>query len=96
MDHYARLSEKRNEILALAARYGIRNIRIFGSVARHEAHEKSDIDFLVEFPQEATLFDHAGFQQDLADLLGCNVDVASVNGLKERIRDTVLQEAVPL
>ena len=96
MDVYTRLMTKRDEIFVLAARYGVRNIRIFGSVARHEADDKSDIDFLVEFPQGTTLFDHAAFQQELADLLGCDVDVASVHGLREQVRSTVLQEAVPL
>lgn len=49
---------KREEILALAARFGIENIRIFGSVARHEARDGSDIDFLVEFPSGVSLLTH--------------------------------------
>jgi len=96
MDLYERITKKRDKILLLAERFGIKNIRIIGSVARHEAQEGSDIDFLVEFPPETSLFDHAAFQQELADLLGCPVDVASANGLREQIRNTVLQEAVPL
>ena len=96
MDIYDRITKNRGEILALAGRFGIKNIRIFGSVARHEAREGSDIDFLVEFPAGTSLFEHAAFQQELADLLGCDVDVASVNGLRERVRNTVLQEAVSL
>ena len=96
MDLYERITAKRRSILVLAGRFGIKNIRIFGSVARHEAREGSDIDFLVEFPPGTSLFEHAEFQQELAELLGCNVDVASVNGLRERIRATVLQEAIPL
>ena len=96
MDIYTTITAKRDKILVLAERFGIKNIRIFGSVARHEAREGSDIDFLVEFPPGTSLFEHAEFQQELAELLGFNVDVASVNGLRERIRATVLQEAVPL
>jgi uncharacterized protein len=96
MDLYERIRRKRDRILVLAGRFGIKNIRIFGSVARHEAHEGSDIDFLVEFPPGTSLLDHAAFQQELTDLLGCSVDVASVNGLRERIRNIVLQEAVPI
>jgi len=96
MDIYKLLETKREEIFALADRFGIKNIRVFGSVARHEAHEKSDIDFLVEFPENASLLTHAAFQRELSELLGCTVDVASVNGLKERIRSVVIQEAVPL
>ena len=96
MDVYGRLAEKRGEIYALAGRYGIRSIRIFGSVARHEAGEASDIDFLVGFPPGTSLITHAAFQRELSELLACNVDVASENGLRERIKNTVLQEAVPL
>jgi hypothetical protein len=96
MDLYERITTKRDKILVLADRFGIKNIRIFGSVARHEAREGSDIDFLVEFPPGTSLFEHAEFQQELTELLGCSVDVASLNGLRERIRATVLQEAVPL
>lgn len=96
MDLYKRITIKRDKILVLADRFGIKNIRIFGSVARHEAREGSDIDFLVEFPPGTSLLDHAAFQQELAELLGCDVDVASVNGLRDQIRHSVIQEAVPL
>jgi uncharacterized protein len=93
---YERVAEKREDILILAARFGIKNIRIFGSVARHEAREGSDIDFLVEFPPATSLLTHAAFQRELADLLGCDVDVASVRGLREQIRNSVIREAIPL
>jgi uncharacterized protein len=96
MDLYKLITAKREEILVLAARFGIEDIRIFGSVARHEAREGSDIDFLVEFPSGTSLLTHAAFERELAELLGCDVDVASVHGLKEQIRHSVIQEAVPL
>ncbi len=96
MDLYKLITAKRDEILVLAARFGIEDIRIFGSVARHEAREGSDIDFLVEFPSGTSLLTHAAFERELAELLGCDVDVASVHGLKEHIRHSVIQEAVPL
>jgi hypothetical protein len=96
MDIYDLIAAKRGEILSLAERCGVKNIRIFGSVARHEAHERSDIDFLVEFPPGASLLTHAAFQRELSALLGRDVDVASVKGLKDQIRSTVMQEAVPL
>ena len=96
MDIYTRVEVNRDAILRLAARFGIADIRIFGSVARHEATEGSDIDFLVRFPPGTSLLAHAAFQRELVELLGCNVDVASVNGLKEPVRNTVMQEAVPL
>jgi hypothetical protein len=96
MDIYDLIAAKRGEILSLAERCGVKNIRVFGSVARHEAHERSDIDFLVEFPPGASLLTHAAFQRELSALLGRDVDVASVKGLKDQIRSTVMQEAVPL
>lgn len=95
-DVYALLETKRDEILAVADRYGVTNIRIFGSVARREAREDSDLDLLVTFPRGTSLLRQIGFSQDLEDLLGMGVEVASDRGLRERIRETVLQEAVPL
>jgi len=58
---------KRDEIIILASRFGIKDIRIFGSVARHETHDGSDIDFLVEFSPGASLLTHAAFQRELAE-----------------------------
>lgn len=71
-------------------------MRVFGSVARGEADEKSDIDLLVEFESGRSLLDHAGLRLELQDLLGCKVDVVSERGIKPRIRERVLREAVPL
>ena len=90
------LKQRREEILRIAAKHGARNIRVFGSVARGEADEKSDIDFLVEFEPGRSLFDHAGLLVDLQKLLGCRVDVVTQKGLRERIRARVLREAVAL
>ena len=90
------ISENRQEILALAQQYGAKNVRIFGSVARGEDDEQSDIDFLVEMEPARSLFDLGGFMMSLQELLGRPVDVVTENGLKMRIRDRVLQEAVAL
>jgi len=87
---------KRREILEIAARHGAYNVRIFGSVARGEADEASDVDILVELEPNRSLLDLGGFLADMQDLLGCKVDVVTEKGLKTRIRDRVLQEAVPL
>lgn len=86
----------RSEILAIAARYGARNVRLFGSVARGEADERSDIDLVVDFDPERSLLDHAGLSLELQELLGREVDVVSGRGLKPRIRERVMAEAVPL
>jgi predicted nucleotidyltransferase len=65
--------ERRNEILRLAGRHGARSLRVFGSVARGEANENSDLDLLVAWEPGRSLLDHAGLVQDLQDLLGVRV-----------------------
>jgi uncharacterized protein len=90
------LNVKRDEILRLAAKHGAFNVRVFGSVARGEERSDSDVDFLVEMESHCSLLDHIGLMQDLEDLLGREVDVATVNGLRERFKDRILKEAIPL
>lgn len=90
------LQSNREEILRIAAKYGAYNVRIFGSVARGEADEKSDIDLLVNMESGRSLFDLGGLLSDLEDLLGCNVDVVTEDGLRDRIRKRVLNEAIAL
>jgi predicted nucleotidyltransferase len=90
------LAGRRSDILAIAARHGARNVRLFGSVARGEADEASDIDFLVELQPGRSLLDLGGLVAELSDLLGRDVDVVTVRGLNDRIRDRVLAEAVPV
>ena len=90
------LQAKREEILRIAAQYGAYNVRIFGSVARGEADEKSDIDLLVNMEPGRSLLDLCGLLIDLEELLGCKVDVVTEKGLRDRIREQVLKEAVAL
>ncbi len=90
------LQEKREDILRIATRRGASNIRIFGSIARGEADSKSDIDLLVDLEPGRSLFDLGGLLMDLQDLLGHKVDVVTERGLRERIRERVLKEAIPL
>jgi len=90
------LRRRRDEILATAASHGIHNVRVFGSVARGQATAASDIDFLVDLGRDRSLLDLAGLLVDLEDLLGRRVDVVTTPGLKARIRDRVLGEAVAL
>lgn len=96
MNRRSLLDKKRAEILETASRHGARKVRIFGSVARGEDDEKSDIDFLVEMEPGKSLLDHAALLLDLEKLLGCKVDVLTEKGLKARIRERVLREARPL
>ncbi len=91
-----RVKEKRERILRLCAKHGARSVRVFGSVARGQADQQSDVDFLVELEPGRTLLDLGGLQQELEILLGCRVDVVTVRSLKARIRDRVLREAIPV
>ena len=90
------LQSNREEILSIAARYGAYNVRIFGSVARGEADEQSDIDLLVNMEPGRSLLDLCGLLIDLEELLDCKVDVVTEKGLRDRIRARVLKEAVAL
>jgi len=90
------LKEKKSDVLAIAAKYGAHNVRIFGSVARGDASAKSDIDLLVKLDRGRTLLDHVRLVRELESLLGCKVDLATENSLKPGIRDRVLSESVPL
>jgi uncharacterized protein len=90
------LQEKREEILRIAARHGVRSIRVFGSAARGEAGEGSDLDLLIEAGPRRTPWFPGGLIADLEELLGCRVDVVTEKALHWYIRDRVLQEARPL
>ncbi|HZW02820.1 MAG TPA: nucleotidyltransferase family protein [Anaerolineaceae bacterium] len=96
MDLQIMLQNKREQILEIAAQYGAYDVRIFGSVARGSADETSDVDFLVRLKPGRSLMDLGGFLYELQQLLGVEVDVVTENGLRARIREQVLREAVPL
>ena len=96
MNIYDLLKEKRAEIFRTAAGHDAYTVRIFGSVARNEADAASDLDFLVDMEPGRSLLDLGGLLMDLQDLLGCSVDVVTERGLRKRIRDQVLKEAVAL
>lgn len=91
------LADRREQILAIADRHGAYNVRVFGSVARGEAMINSDVDFLIDYQlDKITPWFPAGLMLDLEALLQRKVDVATVDMLKERMRDRILQEAVVL
>ena len=87
---------KRAAVLRIAQKHGARSIRIFGSAARGDATPDSDIDFLVEMEPNRGLFEQAAMMLELQDLLGRDVDVVTVVGLRDRIRQRVLGEAIPV
>jgi hypothetical protein len=90
------IQAKREEILRIAKGHGAKNIRVFGSRARGDAGPGSDLDLLVDLEPGRSLLDHAALIVDLEALLGCRVDVAVERGLRARIRERVLVEALPL
>ncbi len=92
----AALKRHRAEVLRLAAKYGATDVRVFGSVARGDADESSDIDFLVRMAPGRSLFDVGGLLMDLQDLLGRRVDVVTEGGLRPRTRERVLRDAIPI
>ena len=90
------LKTKRDKIYALATKYGADHIRIFGSVATGKNHPDSDVDFLVDLAPGRSLFDLGGLLMDLHNLLNCKVDVVTENGIRPRMRERILKEAIPL
>jgi len=90
------LRSRKTEILAAATRHGARNVRVFGSVARGSDTSDSDIDLLVEFEPERSLYDLVGLQLDIESLLGRRADVVTEGSLNAHLRERVLAEARPL
>jgi hypothetical protein len=90
------LLERREEILQIAAHYGARDVRVFGSRARGEANPGSDLDLLIKLDPGRTLLDMVAIKQDIEDILGCKVDVVTENAVSRYIRERVLSEAVAL
>ena len=91
-----RLRRHRRAVTNLAERRGLRNVRDFGSVARGEDRDGSDIDLLVDMDDGVGLVAIAGLARELADLLGVPVDVVPADSLKRAVRADVLAEALPL
>ena len=93
--HFGDLQVDEDRLAELCRRYKVRELSVFGSATRGEMRPNSDIDLLVDFHPEARagLVQHAGLMLDLTQLLGRKVDLVSKNGLKSRIRDSVLAGA---
>lgn len=90
------LKDRREDILRIAVKHGARTVRVFGSVARHEAKPESDVDLLVELEPGRSLLDIIAIKQDVEDLLGCDVDVVTEAAINPYIREQVLKKAVRL
>jgi hypothetical protein len=90
------IGDKRAAILRLAAQYGASNVRVFGSLARGEGRVDSDVDLLVTFPENKSIFDLVGLWLDMQNLLGREVSLVADGIEDKRFLDRVLKEAVPL
>lgn len=90
------IENNRAEILALAERHGIRDVRVFGSMARGDADDTSDVDLLVSLPSDKTGLALGALLMDVQDLLQRRVEVLTERGLHPALRDRVLREARPL
>jgi uncharacterized protein len=90
------LAQHRADILAVAGKYRMANLRVFGSVVRGKDKDGSDVDFLVDAPPGTTLFDLGGFQDELETMMGVKVDVVTSGGLPNAFKDRVLGEARPV
>ena len=91
-----RLQQLKDEILRIAKKHNAEKVYVFGSCARREETPDSDVDLLVDFNQNATLFDQVDIQDEVHSLLDCKVDVVSKRGLHPYIKRRVLAEAVEL
>jgi uncharacterized protein len=91
-----RLRYRRRAIAKLAAARGAHNVRLFGSVARGEESDESDVDLLVDLDDDVGLIQLVGLRRELTDLLGIDVDVVPSAALKPRVRDNVLAEAIAI
>ena len=90
------LQQRRNDIRRIAARYGGRNLRVFGSVARGDDRAHSDVDLLVDMDPDRSLLDVVGLGQDLEELLDRKVDVLTGASLHPALRDRILAESRPM
>jgi uncharacterized protein len=90
------LSQKRDDIKRIAARHGAFNLRIFGSVARGQQTQDSDLDLLIDVGPTTSSWFPAGLILDLENLLGCRVEVVTEKGLNPELRERVFSEAIPI
>lgn len=91
-----KLKRKRKQILAIAKKHGATHVRVFGSVARGEDKQTSDIDLLVKLAAKPSPWFPAGMTNELETLLGRRVEIVTERGLNPHLRKYVLKEAVPL
>jgi predicted nucleotidyltransferase len=90
---HEQLNTMKPKIEEIGRRFGVSQIRVFGSVARGTATEKSDIDLLVHVEPRRSLLDIIGFEQEVAELLGVKVDVVTERALHHLLEDSIRRDA---
>ncbi|MDO8649210.1 MAG: nucleotidyltransferase family protein [Candidatus Peregrinibacteria bacterium] len=90
------LAQLRSKVLRITKEHGVSNVRIFGSFARGEQHQRSDVDLLVDLPEHMSLLDLAGLKVDLEAALRRKVDVVPARSIKRALRKYILADARPL
>lgn len=90
------LKENREQILRISRTHGAIKLSLFGSAAREEDNENSDIDFLVEFDEGRTLFDLIRLKQELEELLGKSVDIVTEKAVHPLLKKQIKIEAIEL
>ena len=90
------INEIKEKITPIFKKHGITKAAVFGSVARGEDNEESDVDILVEIPHEHGLFEFIGIKNELEDVLGKKVDLVEYQAIKARIRENILNSQVPI
>lgn len=90
------ISQIKRKAVPVLKKAGVRRASIFGSYARGEARKRSDVDILIDAPRGMGLFELVGLEQKLEEALEKKVQVGTYNGLKERVREEIMQEQVPI
>jgi predicted nucleotidyltransferase len=90
------IKSRREEIYSIAAKYGISDIRVFGSVARGDDNKNSDVDFLIKSANWVSLFEVCDFKYEVEDLLHKRTDIVSEDGVSKFLKDRIFSEAVSI
>ncbi|MBV6621912.1 MAG: nucleotidyltransferase family protein [Rivularia sp. (in: Bacteria)] len=92
---------KRDEVLAIIEKHreqlqnmGVKSLDLFGSVARNEAREDSDVDFFIEFNRSVGLFEFIKVKLYLQDILGRSVDIGTLDTLRDNLREPVIKDMI--
>jgi predicted nucleotidyltransferase len=88
--------QQRAAILRIAAKYGARNVRVFGSMVHGRATDHSDLDLVVDLEAGRSLLDQVGLKQELEELLERKVDIVVEGGISPYLEERILSESVPL